>query len=43
MITVLGSINMDLIATVDRLPRSGETVGGRDFALAAGGKGANQA
>lgn len=43
MITVLGSINMDLIATVERLPTSGETVGGRDFTTAAGGKGANQA
>lgn len=43
MITVLGSVNMDLVATVDRLPTSGETVGGRDFVTAAGGKGANQA
>ncbi len=43
MITVLGSVNMDLIATVERLPTSGETVGGRSFATAAGGKGANQA
>ncbi|MCR9137280.1 MAG: ribokinase [Alphaproteobacteria bacterium] len=43
MITVLGSINMDLVATVDRLPSSGETVAGRNFATAAGGKGANQA
>ena len=43
MITVLGSINMDLIATVDRLPEPGETVGGYSFATAAGGKGANQA
>ncbi len=43
MITVFGSINMDLIATVDRLPVSGETVAGQDFATAAGGKGANQA
>ncbi|MDF2369596.1 MAG: ribokinase [Rhizobiaceae bacterium] len=43
MITVLGSINMDLIAKVDRLPKSGETVGGHEFTTAAGGKGANQA
>lgn len=43
MITVLGSINMDLVATVDRLPGSGETVTGHTFATAAGGKGANQA
>ncbi|WP_117195377.1 ribokinase [Rhizobium terrae] len=43
MITVLGSINMDLIATTDRLPQPGETVAGSGFATAAGGKGANQA
>lgn len=43
MITVLGSINMDLIATTDRLPEPGETVAGTDFSTAAGGKGANQA
>ena len=43
MITVFGSINMDLIATTDRLPQPGETVSGSSFATAAGGKGANQA
>ncbi|MCF3639177.1 ribokinase [Rhizobium sp. TRM95111] len=43
MITVFGSINMDLIATTERLPRPGETVAGRSFQTAAGGKGANQA
>ncbi|MEM9104831.1 MAG: ribokinase [Pseudomonadota bacterium] len=43
MITVLGSVNMDLIATVDRLPQPGETVAGHSFTTAAGGKGANQA
>lgn len=43
MITVFGSINMDLIATTERLPQPGETVAGRDFSTAAGGKGANQA
>ncbi|MFN7103658.1 MAG: ribokinase, partial [Pseudorhizobium sp.] len=43
MITVLGSINMDLIATTARLPEPGETVAGNGFATAAGGKGANQA
>ncbi len=43
MITVFGSINMDLIATTDRLPKPGETVAGNGFATAAGGKGANQA
>ena len=43
MITVFGSINMDLIATTERLPEPGETVAGKSFATAAGGKGANQA
>ncbi|WP_439625610.1 ribokinase [Shinella sp.] len=43
MITVFGSINMDLIATPDRLPKPGETVMGTSFTTAAGGKGANQA
>ena len=43
MITVFGSINMDLIATTERLPVPGETVPGTGFTTAAGGKGANQA
>jgi ribokinase len=43
MITVFGSINMDLIANTERLPEPGETVAGTGFATAAGGKGANQA
>ena len=43
MITVLGSINMDLIASVTRLPNPGETVAGDNFVTAPGGKGANQA
>lgn len=43
MITVFGSINMDLIATTERLPNPGETVTGHTFTTAAGGKGANQA
>lgn len=43
MITVFGSINMDLIANADRLPEPGETVAGNGFSTAAGGKGANQA
>ncbi len=43
MITVFGSINMDLIANVERLPEPGETVAGSAFTTAAGGKGANQA
>ncbi len=43
MITVFGSINLDLIGGVERLPRAGETVPGNTFATAPGGKGANQA
>ncbi|TJV01695.1 MAG: ribokinase, partial [Mesorhizobium sp.] len=43
MIIVIGSINLDLIANVDRLPNPGETVSGSSFATAPGGKGANQA
>lgn len=43
MITVIGSINLDLIAAVERLPAPGETVPGSRFQTAAGGKGANQA
>ncbi|MCV0394988.1 MAG: ribokinase [Rhizobiaceae bacterium] len=43
MITVIGSINLDLIATVGRLPDPGETVAGEAFSTAPGGKGANQA
>lgn len=43
MITVFGSINLDLIGNVMRLPLPGETVTGHGFATAPGGKGANQA
>jgi len=43
VITVLGSLNMDLVALVDRAPQLGETVSGREFRTIAGGKGANQA
>jgi len=43
MIVIFGSINLDLIGKVSRIPKPGETVPGTDFATAAGGKGANQA
>jgi ribokinase len=42
-ITVVGSINLDLVARCERLPRPGETVGGATLASFPGGKGANQA
>ena len=42
-ITVVGSINMDLVFEVARLPQIGETVEGHDYAEHFGGKGANQA
>jgi ribokinase len=42
-LTVVGSINLDLVARVDALPRAGETVAGTSFARYPGGKGANQA
>jgi ribokinase len=38
-----GSINMDLVARTPRFANPGETLTGRDFYTAAGGKGANQA
>ncbi|MEA1871570.1 MAG: PfkB family carbohydrate kinase, partial [Candidatus Bipolaricaulota bacterium] len=43
MISVLGSINMDLVTEVPHLPRPGETVLGHHFGRYPGGKGANQA
>jgi ribokinase len=42
-IAVVGSLNMDFVVTVERLPAPGETVLGRDFHMIPGGKGANQA
>jgi ribokinase len=42
-LTVVGSINLDFVARVERLPRPGETVGTVGFLRNPGGKGANQA
>jgi ribokinase len=42
-ITVVGSINIDLVLKVSHLPTLGETLTGGDFQLIPGGKGANQA
>ena len=42
-VCVVGSANLDLVATVDRLPGPGETVPGSSFAEYPGGKGLNQA
>lgn len=43
MITVLGSLHMDLITKTERIPRLGETVWGGEFIMSPGGKGMNQA
>ena len=43
MITVFGSINVDLVSRVERVARPGETVRGSEYQLIPGGKGANQA
>ncbi len=42
-VLVVGSLNVDLVVTVDRLPDSGETVFGQRFDQHPGGKGLNQA
>ena len=42
-LTVVGSINLDLVARAERLPRAGETVSDATFSRIPGGKGANQA
>jgi len=42
-LTVVGSVNLDLVASSERLPRVGETLTDATFARYPGGKGANQA
>lgn len=43
MISVVGSLNMDLVVNTEVIPRPGETVLGTDFRRIPGGKGGNQA
>ena len=40
---VVGSVNTDLVARTQQLPRPGETILGSDFTIVGGGKGANAA
>ncbi|MBS0447927.1 MAG: ribokinase [Proteobacteria bacterium] len=42
-VVVIGSLNMDLVVRVPRMPAAGETLTGDGYATAPGGKGANQA
>src|SRR5699024_3606627 len=42
-VCIVGSINMDLTITTEKIPMQGETVLGNDFDTYPGGKGANQA
>lgn len=42
-LVVFGSVNVDVTAYAARLPAAGETVHGDSYAIALGGKGANQA
>lgn len=43
LILVIGSMNMDLVARLNRFPAVNETVMGLDYSYVAGGKGGNQA
>jgi ribokinase len=42
-VIVVGSVNVDLVLRLQRLPRPGETVSGGELSIRQGGKGANQA
>ena len=43
LITVIGSVNTDLITCTSRVPAAGETLISQSFDTGSGGKGANQA
>jgi len=42
-IVVLGSLNVDMVVSTDRMPKVGETISGKEIRIISGGKGANQA
>ena len=42
-IAIVGSINMDMTVTAERIPQKGETLYGKNLRYVPGGKGANQA
>lgn len=42
-ILVVGSLNMDFVCEVDKMPQDGETIIANNFSLIPGGKGANKA
>jgi len=42
-LVVVGSLHVDLVLRVSRLPKAGETVLGEELRVGMGGKGANQA
>lgn len=42
-VVVVGSLNMDLVIEVDRIPKIGETIKGDEMSYLIGGKGSNQA
>ena len=43
IITVIGSLNMDIVVQSERFPEPGETINGQGVQFVPGGKGANQA
>ncbi|MSO16937.1 MAG: hypothetical protein EXQ65_04165 [Candidatus Planktophila sp.] len=42
-VLVIGSLDMDLVASMEKFPESGETIEAEGFASIPGGKGLNQA